>query len=133
MADGRITLLSYHGKYVSAQPDGRIVVDRENVAASPSPWECFSVTEGPSAAACAAACAADSADHADSVTGKVFLQGHHGYFVSANATCQVNDCGSSETIDVIKISPNVVAFRSYFGKYLSGSKLVNWQSFRFTD
>ncbi|XP_063683403.1 uncharacterized protein LOC134817951 isoform X2 [Bolinopsis microptera] len=121
VADGRITLLSYHGKYVSAQPDGRIEVNREGAAA----WEHFSVTEGPSAAACAAACAAasaDSPDHADSVTGKVFLQGHHGYFVSANATCQVNDCGSSETIDVIKISPNVVAFRSYFGKYLSAQK-----------
>ena len=43
---GKITLLSYHGKYVSAQPDGRIVVDRERALG----WEQFRVVDGAHAA-----------------------------------------------------------------------------------
>ena len=38
---GKITFLSYHGKYVSAQPDGRIMVDRERALA----WEHFHVLD----------------------------------------------------------------------------------------
>ena len=63
---------------------------------------------------------AHPADHADAILGEVFIRGHHGFFISANVTCQETDCGSFEKIVIRKIAPNVVAFQSCFGKYLSG-------------
>ena len=114
MADGRITLLSYHGKYVSAQPDGRIEVNRNNAKA----WEIFKLEEGK----VPVKRRISDTDYAASLAGLggVGLQGHHGFYVSANATCQVRSLDSSEVVTVIKVGHNVVAFRSRFGKYLSG-------------
>ena len=115
---GKISLLSHHGKYISAQPDGRLVADREKAKG----WEHFKVLDGrrPVVTEATSSSGSTSTDPADGITGKVLVQGHHGFYVSANATCQENECGNAETIEVIKVAPRVVAFRSCFGKYLSG-------------
>ena len=119
---GKVTLLSYHGKYVSAQPDGRIEVNRDRAQG----WEFFKVlggrkvVESDATGHSSAGASGSSSDPADAIVGKVLIRGHHSFFVSANATCKEDRCGDSETIDVIKVAPNLVAFRSYFGKYLSG-------------
>ena len=42
VAGGKITLYSYHGKYVSAQPNGTIEVNRDRALE----WEYFEVLDG---------------------------------------------------------------------------------------
>lgn len=62
-----------------------------------------------------------------SARAQVCLRGHHGCFVSANATCSETTMGTMELIMIVRVDHNVVAVRNCFGKFLSGelTKLIN--------
>ena len=61
-------------------------------------------------------------------TSKVALRGRHNNFVQAHSDGAV-DCSQAtltpDTVcDVVQVKPNTVAFRSRYGKYMSGKSLV---------
>ena len=116
----KTTFLSYFDKYLSIGSDGSVNA-RSEYLGSREIFEVKDVSgiEFPETVR-GSASSAHVADHADAILGEVFLRGHNGFFVSANVTCQETDCGIFEKIVVRKIAPNLVAFQSCFGKYLSG-------------
>ena len=122
LSDGRITLQSYHGQYLSAQPNGKIEVNRKKAQG----WETFRLEDGSNPvdvpANVSRSARTSGTDYAAllSTYGRICLRGSHGCFVSANATCKSKLMEESEMIVVLRIDLNVVAFRSRFGKYLSG-------------
>ena len=124
LPDGRITLKSNHGHYLSAQPNGKIEVNRTKAQG----WEAFRLEDGSSPVTDSdsrlSVRRTSDTDHAALLAtwGRIGLKGSHGYFVSANATCKSKHLEESEMIGVLRIDHNVAAFRSRFGKYLSGER-----------
>ena len=101
---GIVALRSVHGKYLSAQPDGRAEWNR-NIAAE---WEFFHV------------------EHRQN--GKITLKGAHGMYVSAQAdgSVQINRREAPpngwEEFTVEDRGNNVVCLKSCHGKYLSAQQ-----------
>jgi len=102
--NGTVSLVSVHGKYLSAQPDGRAEWNR-NVA---STWEYFHVEQR----------------H----YGKIALKGAHGMYMSAqpDGSVEINrreapPCGWEE-FTVEERGNNVVCLKSSHGKYLSAQQ-----------
>lgn len=99
----KIALRSVHGKYLSAQPDGRAEWNRDIA----STWEFFHLEERQG--------------------GKIALRGAHGMYVSAqpDGSVQINrraaPPGGWEEFTV-EIRPNVVCLKSCHGKYLSAQQ-----------
>ena len=97
----RIALRSVHGKYLSAQPDGRAEWNRDHA----STWEHFHLEKREG--------------------GKIALKGVHGMFVSAqrDGSVQINrraaPPGGWEEFIVEDRGNNVVCLKSCHGKYLS--------------
>jgi len=98
---GEISLKGVHGKYLSAQPDGRAEWNRDHA----SDWEHFHLEKRQG--------------------GKIALKGAHGMYVSAqtNGTVQINrreaPPGGWEEFTVEDRGNNVICLKSYHGKYLS--------------
>ena len=101
---GTVSLRSVHGKFLSAQPDGRAEWNRD-VALD---WELFNVEPRPG--------------------GKIALKGIHGMYVSAqpDGTVQINrraaPPGGWEEFTVEERGNNVICLKSYHGKYLSAQQ-----------
>ena len=101
---GTVSLLSVHGKYLSAQPDGRAEWNRHGAAE----WEFFHVEQRQN--------------------GKITLKGAHGMYVSAQAdgSVQINrreaPPGGWEEFTVEDRGNNVVCLKSFHGKYLSAQQ-----------
>ena len=101
MSEGKIALKSVHGKFLSAQPDGRAEWNRDIA----SDWEYFHLERRKD--------------------GKITLRGTHGMYVSAQAdgTVQINRQAAPpsgwEEFTVENRGNNVVCLRSCHGKYLS--------------
>ena len=101
---GIVALRSVHGKYLSAQPDGRAEWNR-NIAAE---WEFFHVEQRQN--------------------GKITLKGAHGMYVSAQAdgSVQINRREAPpagwEDFTVEDRGNNVVCLKSFHGKYLSAQQ-----------
>ena len=99
-----VSLRSVHGKYLSAQPDGRAEWNR-NIAAE---WEYFQVEQRHN--------------------GKIALKGAHGMYVSAqpDGSVQINrreaPPGGWEEFTVEDRGNNVVCLKSSHGKYLSAQQ-----------
>ena len=99
-----MSLLSVHGKYLSAQPDGRAEWNRHGAAE----WEFFHVEQRQN--------------------GKITLKGAHGMYVSAQAdgSVQINrreaPPGGWEEFTVEDRGNNVVCLKSFHGKYLSAQQ-----------
>ena len=97
----KVALRSVHGKYLSAQPDGRAEWNRDHA----STWEYFHLEKRQG--------------------GKVALKGAHGMYVSAqtNGTVQINrreaPPGGWEEFTVEDRGNNVICLKSVHGKYLS--------------
>ena len=97
----KIALRSVHGKYLSAQPDGRAEWNRDHA----STWEYFHLEKRQG--------------------GKIALKGVHGMYVSAQAdgSVQINrgaaPPGGWEEFTVEDRGNNVVCLKSCHGKYLS--------------
>ena len=95
---GSVALRSVHGKYLSAQPDGRAMWDR-HVASN---WEFFHIEERQG--------------------GKIALKGAHGMYVSAqlDGSVQINrreaPPGGWEEFTVEARGNNVVCLKSCHGK-----------------
>ena len=102
--EGKIALKSIHGKYLSAQPDGRAEWNRDIA----SEWEYFQVEQRHN--------------------GKIALKGAHGMFVSAqpDGSVQINrreaPPGGWEEFTVEDRGNNVVCLKSCHGKYLSAQQ-----------
>ena len=101
---GTVSLRSVHGKYLSAQPDGRAEWNRHAAAE----WEFFHVEKRQN--------------------GKITLKGAHGMYVSAQAdgSVQINrreaPPGGWEEFTVEDRGNNVVCLKSCHGKYLSAQQ-----------
>jgi len=101
---GTVSLRSVHGKYLSAQPDGRAEWNRHGAAE----WEFFHVEQRQN--------------------GKITLKGAHGMYVSAQAdgSVQINrreaPPGGWEEFTVEDRGNNVVCLKSFHGKYLSAQQ-----------
>ncbi len=101
---GTVSLRSVHGKYLSAQPDGRAEWNRDHAGG----WEYFQV----------------ELRH----NGKIALKGAHGMYVSAQAdgSVQINrreaPPGGWEEFTVEDRGNNVVCLKSCHGKYLSAQQ-----------
>ena len=101
---GTVSLRSVHGKYLSAQPDGRAEWNRHGAAE----WEFFHVEQRQN--------------------GKITLKGAHGMYVSAQAdgSVQINrreaPPGGWEEFTVEDRGNNVVCLKSCHGKYLSAQQ-----------
>lgn len=101
---GTVSLLSVHGKYLSAQPDGRAEWNRDHA----STWEYFQVEQRHN--------------------GKITLKGAHGKYVSAqnDGSVQINrdaaPPGGWEEFTVEDRGNNVVCLKSCHGKYLSAQQ-----------
>ena len=99
-----VALRSVHGKYLSAQPDGRAEWNRDHA----STWEYFHIEERPG--------------------GKITLKSSHGKYVSAQAdgSVQINreaaPPGGWEEFTVEDRGNNVVCLKSCHGKYLSAQQ-----------
>ncbi len=99
-----MSLLSVHGKYLSAQPDGRAEWNRHGAAE----WEFFHVEQRQN--------------------GKITLKGAHGMYVSAqpDGSVQINrreaPPGGWEEFTVEDRGDNVVCLKSCHGKYLSAQQ-----------
>ena len=99
----KVSLRSVHGKYMSAQPDGRAEWNRDIA----SIWEIFHLEERQG--------------------GKIALRGAHGMYVSAqpDGSVQINrraaPPGGWEEFTV-EIRQNVVCLKSCHGKYLSAQQ-----------
>jgi hypothetical protein len=119
-----VTLLSYHGKYVSAQPNGQLMADRKRAQG----WEEFKIEDGNNPPPVNASLSSSTTrrvsdtDYAMILASQspIGLRGYHGCYVSANATCKERTMEGSEAIVVVMLNHNLVALRSRFGKYLSG-------------
>ena len=102
--NGTVSLRSVHGKYLSAQPDGRAEWNRD-VASN---WEYFRVEQRHN--------------------GKIALKGVHGMYVSAqtDGSVQINrraaPSGGWEEFTVEDRGNNVVCLKSCHGKYLSAQQ-----------
>ena len=102
--DSHVALRSVHGKYLSAQPDGRAMWDRPVADA----WEYFHVEWRQN--------------------GKIALKGVHGMYVSAqdDGSVQINrraaPPGGWEEFTVEDRGSNVVCLKSFHGKYLSAQQ-----------
>jgi len=100
-AEGKIALKSVHGKYLSAQPDGRAEWNRDIA----SEWEYFHLDKRPG--------------------GKITLKGSHGMYVSAqpDGEVQINRQAAPPTgweeFTVEDRGNNVICLKSVHGKYLS--------------
>ena len=100
-AEGKIALKSVHGKYLSAQPDGRAEWNRDIA----SEWEYFHMEKRQG--------------------GKITLKGAHGMYVSAqpNGEVQINRQAAPPTgweeFTVENRGNNVICLKSVHGKYLS--------------
>ena len=101
---GTVSLRSFHGKYLSAQPDGRAEWNRDHA----STWEYFQVEQRQN--------------------GKIALKGAHGMYVSAqpDGSVQINrreaPPGGWEEFTVEDRGNNVVCLKSCHGKYLSAQQ-----------
>ena len=101
---GTVSLRSVHGKFLSAQPDGRAEWNRD-IALE---WELFNVEPR--------------------TGGKIALKGIHGMYVSAqpDGTMQINRIaappGGWEEFTVEERGNNVICLKSYHGKYLSAQQ-----------
>ncbi len=101
---GTVSLRSVHGKFLSAQPDGRAEWNRPVASA----WEYFHVEERPG--------------------GKITLRGAHGMYVSAqpDGSVQINRRSAPpngwEEFSVEHRGNNVVCLKSCHGKYLSAQQ-----------
>ena len=101
---GTVSLRSVHGKFLSAQPDGRAEWNRD-VALD---WELFNVEPRPG--------------------GKIALKGIHGMYVSAqpDGSVQINrraaPPGGWEEFTVEERGNNIICLKSYHGKYLSAQQ-----------
>ena len=101
---GTVSLRSVHGKFLSAQPDGRAEWNRD-VALD---WELFNVEPR--------------------TGGKITLKGIHGMYVSAqpDGTVQINrraaPPGGWEEFTVEERGNNVICLKSCHGKYLSAQQ-----------
>ena len=101
---GTVSLRSVHGKFLSAQPDGRAEWNRD-IALD---WELFNV----------------ELRHG----GKIALKGFHGMYVSAqpDGTVQINrraaPPGGWEEFTVEGRGNNVISLKSCHGKYLSAQQ-----------
>ena len=99
--EGKIALKSVHGKYLSAQPDGRAEWNRDIA----SEWEYFHLEKRQG--------------------GKITLKGAHGMYVSAqtNGTVQINRQAAPPTgweeFTVEDRGNNVICLKSVHWKYLS--------------
>ena len=108
--DSVVSLKSVHGKYLSAQPDGRAEWNR-NIA---SIWECFHVEKRQS--------------------GKITLKGTHDMYVSAqpDGSVQINrreaPLGGWEEFTVEERGNNIICLKSCHGNYLSAQQngTVQW-------
>ncbi len=104
MLQGEISLKGVHGKYLSAQPDGRAEWNGDHA----SDWEHFHLEKRQG--------------------GKIALKGAHGMYVSAqtNGTVQINrreaPPGGWEEFTVEYRSNDVVCLKSCHGKYLSAQQ-----------
>ena len=102
--NGTVSLRSVHGKYLSAQPDGRAEWNRD-VASN---WEYFRVEQRHN--------------------GKIALKGAHGMYVSAqhDGSVEINrreaPPGGWEEFTVEDRGNNVVCLKSCHGKYLSAQQ-----------
>ena len=100
----RVALRSIHGKYLSAQPDGRAEWNRDHA----STWEHFHLEKRRD--------------------GKIALKGAHGMYVSAqpDGSVQINrgaaPPGGWEEFTVEDRGNNVVCLKSCHGKYLSAQQ-----------
>ncbi|MBJ29332.1 MAG: hypothetical protein CMB61_04660, partial [Euryarchaeota archaeon] len=100
----RVALRSVHGKYLSAQPDGRAEWNRDHA----STWEHFYLEKRQG--------------------GKIALRGVHGMYLSAQSdgSVQINrgaaPPGGWEEFTVEDRGNNVVCLRSCHGKYLSAQQ-----------
>ena len=100
-AEGKIALKSVHGKYLSAQPDGRAEWNRDIA----SEWEYFHMEKRQG--------------------GKITLRGAHGMYVSAqpDGGVQINRQAAPPTgweeFTVEDRGNNVICLKSVHGKYLS--------------
>ena len=100
-AEGKITLKSVHGKYLSAQPDGRAEWNRDIA----NEWEYFHMEKRQG--------------------GKITLKGAHGMYVSAQSdgNVQINRQAAPPTgweeFTVEDRGNNVICLKSVHGKYLS--------------
>ena len=109
LAEGQVALKSVHGKYLSAQPDGRAEWNRDRADV----WEYFNLEKRQG--------------------GKIALKGAHGKYVSAqpDGSVQINRAAAPQggweefTIEHGSIQPvgregyDVVRLKSIHGKYLS--------------
>ena len=101
---GTVSFRSVHGKYLSAQPDGRAEWNRDHA----STWEYFQVEQRHN--------------------GKITLKGAHGKYVSAqhDGSVQINrdaaPQGGWEEFTVEDRGNNVVCLKSCHGKYLSAQQ-----------
>ena len=101
---GTVSLRSVHGKYLSAQPDGRAEWNRDVANA----WEYFHIEERPG--------------------GKITLRGAHGKYVSAqhDGSVQINrdaaPPGGWEEFTAELRDNGVVCLKSCHGKYLSAQQ-----------
>ena len=101
---GTVSFRSVHGKYLSAQPDGRAEWNRDHA----STWEYFQVEQRHN--------------------GKIALKGAHGMYVSAqhDGSVQINrreaPPGGWEEFTVEDRGNNVVCLKSCHGKYLSAQQ-----------
>ncbi len=101
IVEGKIALKSVHGKYLSAQPDGRAEWNRDIA----SEWEYFHLEKRQG--------------------GKITLKGAHGMYVSAQADggVQINRQAAPPTgweeFTVEDRGNNVICLKSVHGKYLS--------------
>ena len=101
---GTVSLRSVHGKYLSAQPDGRAEWNRDHAGG----WEYFQVEQRHN--------------------GKIALKGAHGMYLSAqlDGSVQINrreaPPGGWEEFTVEDRGNNVVCLKSCHGKYLSAQQ-----------
>ena len=102
--EGKVAFKSVHGKYLSAQPDGRAEWNRDRAEA----WEYFHLEKREG--------------------GKIALKGAHGMYVSAqtNGSVQINrreaPPGGWEEFTVEDRGNDVVCLKSCHGKYLSAQQ-----------
>ena len=103
IVEAKVAFKSVHGKYLSAQPDGRAEWNRDIA----SDWEYFHLEERQG--------------------GKITLKGAHDMYVSAqpDGSVQINRGAAPEggwEEFTVEIRPNIVCLKSCHGKYLSAQQ-----------
>jgi hypothetical protein len=98
-----IGLLSHHGTYVTAQPDGSVTVDGDSMG----DWETFEEVHMP--------------------TGLVAFKSFHGGFLTASEAGAVSTsaavAGDAEFFNITAVEDDIVAMQSKWGKYLTAVRL----------